>query len=314
MRVLYVGNFRAEHSTENHVARALEHNGHDVIRVQESRELWAKKPDSVFLDETDFVLWTTTYDYAPPSTFDAQRHFLVEMGERGIPVVGYHLDLWWGLDREHRLRESPFFSVDLLCTADGGHDEQWAEINPMHVWFPPAVSLAECELGTFREGYAHDVVFVGSWQGGYHAESWHRHQLVKWLKRRVAVFYPRPGEHALRGEALRDLYASAKVVVGDSCMVPSLRRYWSDRVPETTGRGGYLIHPWVEGLPEAHPWLTMWQAGEWDTLGDLIDMALADDDKRREIAEKNRAHTMKHNTYERRMEQLVDVMRERNLL
>ena len=30
MRIAYVGNFDAEHSTENHVRIALEHNGHDV--------------------------------------------------------------------------------------------------------------------------------------------------------------------------------------------------------------------------------------------------------------------------------------------
>ena len=35
-KIIYVGNFTPRHSTETHVARALESNGHEVVRVQES--------------------------------------------------------------------------------------------------------------------------------------------------------------------------------------------------------------------------------------------------------------------------------------
>lgn len=305
MRCAYIGNFSAPHSTENHVARALENNGHDVVRLQEAPRAWREMHLRVRSAEPDFVLWTTTHDYAPPETFPDQREFLRRCQ---VPVVGYHLDLWWGLDREHRIHESPFFTIDLVCTADGGHDDQWEKAGVNHAWFQPGVSRDECEPGTFREEYAHDLVFVGSWQGGYHAESHHRHELVAWLQQRGCVFYPRPGEPALRGQSLRDLYASCKVVVGDSCNVPRLYRYWSDRVPECTGRGGFLLHPKIVGLGVAHPDLVTWTAGDWDQLGDLIDCFTADDATRQRIAATNREHTLAHHTYERRMEQLADVL------
>jgi hypothetical protein len=35
--------------------------------------------------------------------------------------------------------------------------------------------------------------------------------------------------------------------VGD-CIFAGTPNYWSDRLPETCGRGGFLLHPKVEGL------------------------------------------------------------------
>lgn len=309
---MYIGNFGAEHSTENHVARALEHNGHTVIKLQEARAAWPGMAQQVQAAEPDFVLWTTTYDYAKPATFDDQRRMLATVD---VPTVAYHLDLWWGLDREHRIHESPFFRCDLVCTADGGHEDEWTAAGITHAWFPPAVSLGECELGTRRDEFRSDVVFVGSWQGSYHAESAHRHDLVAHLRRRGdCTFWPRPGEDQRRGKDLRDLYASTGVAVGDSCMVPRYDRYWSDRVPETMGRGGFLLHPHVEGVEDEYPDLVTWPAGDWAALDDLIDHYVANPDERAKVAAINRDHVLAHHTYEVRMRELVDTMRGMDLL
>ncbi len=51
----------------------------------------------------------------------------------------------------------------------------------------------------------------------------------------------------VRGHDLNNCYASCKVVVGD-CFGAGTPNYWSDRVPETCGRYGLLIHPAVDGL------------------------------------------------------------------
>lgn len=317
MIVAYVGNFRPPHSTENHIARALETVGHEVVRLQEGFVDWSMIPGV----DCDFVLWTTTYDYAGPATFDEQRAWLKATK---VPVVGYHLDRWWGLEREHRVHKSPFFRwTTMLCTADGGHQDEFASLGIEHVWMPPAVSTAECEPGTPRAELASDVVFVGSWQGGYHAEWTHRPELVKWLQRnygfgtRRCRFWPEKGRPALRGEQLRDLYASVKVCVGDSCLVDGATRYWSDRIPETLGRGGYLIHPDVVGLEEhfadgVH--LDTWQVGNWEELQYRIDWALEHQEYRQKVASEGREWVLAEHTYEVRMRQLADVMRARGLL
>jgi hypothetical protein len=312
MRCGYIGNFGAPHSTENHVARALECNDVEVVRIQEGQAEWLDIPNVT----CDFLLWTTTYDYANRHTYEAQRTMLQR---RDVPIVGYHLDRWWGLDREHRIQTSPFFQVDLLCTADGGHQKEWAEAGIDHHWFPPAVSTAECAPGEFREDLASDIAFVGSWES-YHVEWTHRMQLVKWLRRNYGDrcrFWPPKGQPSVRGGQLRDIYASTKVNVGDSCLAGNVSHYWSDRIPETLGRGGVLVHPYVEGMEplfNCERDLVCWDLGDFDELRDRIDTLLDDEAERLFRSEEGRRRVLTQHTYEVRMSQLLETMRYRGML
>lgn len=250
--------------------------------------------------------------------------------DRGIPVVGYHLDIWWGLQRQTQVDTEPFFQCDLLITADGGHDNLWAEHAVNHAWFPPAVSAREANIGTPREEMRSKIAFVGSWQGGYHEEHQHRHELVRFLKlnyRNICEFWPKRGEHAVRGQALRDLYASVDIAIGDSCFAGSgLARYVSDRLPETTGRGGFLIHPEIEGITDGSEWrdgskvwesgvhLVTWEAGRWDDLGSAIDQALSNPTQRTQVARAGQEFTATNHTYDVRVGQLVQLLVERGML
>jgi hypothetical protein len=319
MHVMLIGDLGTPHSTGSHLVRALQDNGHDVLEVNERPHIWvelARPPQ--WAQAIDFVVWNSTPGYAPFETYDEQAAFLNICSDKGIPVVGYHLDLYWSIpEREQWVAERPFFRSDLVVTADGGHQERWENAGVDHVWFPPAVLGSECERGNFREEFASDIAFVGSWAGTYHRISTHRHELVGWLKSKYGArcaFWPKRGQHAIRGQDLRDLYASVRVVVGDSCMVPHLTHYWSDRVPETTGRGAFLLHPYVEGLLQKHPHLWTWPAGHWDHLAAQIESVLRNDEERQRITKLNREDTLLNNTYERRMMQLVELLQERNLI
>lgn len=319
MKVVYIGNVgpgSAPHSTENHVARALRWNAVDVVPIHEPLYDW--RPVAIPPD-ADFVLWTHTHSFAPPRTHGRQFKFLHAMRLRGTPVVSYHLDRYWDLSREIQIsgpNKEPFFSTDVMCSADGGNAERWIDAGVNHAWFPPAVSRSECQLGTYRPELASDIAFVGSWDGAYHRESPHRQDLVRWLRATYGdrcAFWPKRGEPAVRGEALRDLYVSVKVLVGDSCFAgtPQANRYWSDRVPETLGRGGFLIHPEVPGLdehytPGKHLWT--WPAGDWQALRSAIDEALEDDCTRAEVAGAGRLHVLTRHTYEHRMAELLDML------
>lgn len=320
MRVAYVGNFEPPHSTENHVAQALEANRHSVVRLQEQSFGWDPKRVP---PRTDFVLWTHTHGYGPPKTHGRQAKFCEALRRRDTPVIGYHLDRWWGLQREYQVAEEPFFNdTTLVVTADGGHDDEWANLGIDHVWFPPAVSARECEpRGTPRDEYRSELAFVGSWQGGYHAEWPHRQELVDWLGdtyRDRCAFWPRRGEHAVRGADLRDLYASVDVLVGDSCLAGSAHSYCSDRIPETLGRGGFLVHPRVAGITDRQFFegrhLACWTLGDWDELRAVIDHHLANADERQVIASRGRVHVLDAHTYEVRMQQLVTILAERGLV
>ena len=329
LRFAYIGNFGPEHSTENHVRQALERNGHEVTKLQENTvETWEMLRGSAI--EADVVLWTRTgWDWPSLTGWtkdeaDAiQRAAIANMHDLSIPVVGYHLDRWWGLNREGQVNEEPFFEADVVCTADGGHDAQWTEAGINHRWFPPGVSLAECErtiAGPDRQWSGLDVTFVGSWRT-YH-EEWvgYRRNLVGALSRRYRRrFTPLPLRGGLRGEALTGLYGTVPVIVGDSCLSGDVTNYCSDRLPETIGRGGFLVHPAVKGVTDGTLFtsgehLATYALGDFAGLLETVDHYLGDEAARRSIAEAGRAHVMEHHTYEVRMTELVDMLEDEGWL
>lgn len=308
MKVAYVGNFAVSFSTENHVAKAWENIGHQVTRIPEQNLHWPDLPQMV--DGHDLFLWTRTAGFDPPHKDEVQPEALSEIN---CPKVGYHLDRWWGLDREWWIDDSPFFTAtDFICTADGGHDAQWEAKGITHHWFPPAILGTEARLGMTKDKYKADVGFVGNLLDYGHAE-WAPYRralnqaLSEYYGPRFRVF-PGRGNPAIREQALCDLYASVKVLVGDSCLVGEPARYWSDRIPETLGRGGYLIHPVVEGLADEYPKLSTYPLGDFDELIGQIDAALSQPDWRFKNAHENRMHVLESHLYENRMQRLAGLV------
>lgn len=316
MNLAYVGNFGPAHSTENEVRKALDKLGHDVWLCQEGErarfdELVAR------VHEFDVVLWTRTKDLCDRIPVATQRRLLLDARRAGVPTVAFHLDRWWGL-REHGREDSvwsePYFRVEHFFSTDGAHDAEWAAAGVNHHWMPPAVSEFECVPGAPRDEWRADVGFLGSVRH-YHGEHPHRAELVRWLRDTYGdrfKQFPGDGQPGIRGDDLRDLIASVKVWVGDSCLAPRadggpMVRYWSDRVPEITGRGGFLLHPEVEGLREQHRILT-WPMGDWDALRERIDQALASDLWRESVAKVCTAETLERHTYTVRMAQVLEAV------
>lgn len=320
MRIGYIGNFGPRHSTENHVAADAERLGHEVVRIQENTvEAWDTGPDGL-----DVLLWTRTgwdweaifgSDGKAEAAHAAQRAMLERFRVAGVPTVGFHLDRWFGLDRQGQVDEEPFFEVDRIWTADGGHPWEWEARNIDHRWSPPAVSSIEADRrGRPVRSFRSDVAFVGSWRG-YHPEWAERAELVEWLRSHYGNrcrFWPQG--RAVRGRQLADLYASVSVVVGDSCLVPNTRgepieRYWSDRIPETLGRGGFLLHPYVPGIEDEYEdgeHLRLFEVGNHDEIAALVEHYLAHPGERRRIAEAGREHVRNHHTYRNRIETVLD--------
>ena len=117
--------------------------------------------------------------------------------------------------------------------------------------------------------------------------------------------------------------ASVDAVVGDSCLVPPTRLYYSDRMPETIGRGGLLIHPYVEGCTNGETFTlggdglsgTCYEAGEdflpytpydFASLDAAIELALSSAGPREFITTNGMRKTMEFHTYEFRASQIVD--------
>lgn len=319
--VAYIGNFRPDWSTENEVRRALEARGHTVIPLQEddlaSWEQCLNPPDS-----WNLVLWTRTW-HLPDFP---QAEALAALEAAGIGTVAFHLDRWVGLVREHQLAEEPFFRCALVVTADGdpGHQQVFDQLGIRHRWLPPAIGHeAANAVGKMDRVYAQrPVAFVGSWQQ-YHEEWDYRRQLVDWMRTQLrgkVALWPRPGQRRIVGQDLVNLYASAKVIVGDSCLAGGISHYWSDRIPETLGRGGFLIHPEVDGLEDhftlrgPDTQLVTYPLGDWAQLEHLIRYYLKHEDERAAIAQAGREHVRRHHTYLNRVDTLLEWAHELGLL
>lgn len=305
MKIGYLGRFAPWWASEREMAGGLRSLGHEVVELDEARPAsWAR----LRADPPDLVVWTpaeVARRSGDPTTL-------------GCPVVGWHLDRWWGLRRAAELRRSPWLRCHLLVTADGGHPGAWEAAGVRHRWLPPAIDRSEAETGDRRDELVCDVVFVGSW-AGYLPDWPHRFRMLTHLRQWYGPRFramPINGAH-LRGRALSDVYASASVAVGDSCLAGGAERYWSNRVPETLGRGGVLVHPAVEGMKDHHvsgEHLLTWELDDWHGLRTVVDDALADDAGRKRIATAGRADVLERHTFDVRAAQLLAVCAEEGLL
>ena len=99
--------------------------------------------------------------------------------------------------------------------------------------------------------------------------------------------------------------ASAKIVVGDSCF-GGRPYYVSDRYYETRGRGGFLIHPWTEGIDNQG--VADYSRGNLDALKIAIDHYLGHPDLRQKLQYTGFAWVKNHETYTHRAQQMLDII------
>ena len=316
MNIAFLGNFRPRtalgepFSTESHLAATYELLGHQVLRLQEDETDKRTIPALCHARGVALFHWVDTWHSDYPGGF----WMLDELRRLGIPSVGYTLDLFVGLPRETLLDVDPWFRCDFYFSADGGHPDVWAAKGINHHWMPPAVFAPECYLAEPDPALVQDIIFVGSY--GYHAQWPYRKHLIDWLKTTYGSrFTHYDHSSGMRGHRLNQLYASAKVVVGDSCC-PGFTQahYWSDRVPETLGRGGFLIHPAINGMRESFEGgthLDYYAFLDWEELHERIAYFLQHEEERRLIQSSGHSHVKAHHTYTNRLQVLLEIVAQR---
>jgi len=310
VKIGYIGNFSRPWTTETHLAGSLESLGHQVVRWQENQVQWPRLATQAKTARVQMVLWTRTW--STPN--DVAQPALEQLKAVGVPTVSYHLDRFWGLDREYLIHSEGFFRTDLLFTPDDG---PWESAGVEHVWTPPGVYHLECEpVAADRQRWPHDVVFVGSHPYPHPEWAPYRTGVVNHLQSHYGdrfALWPQPRK-PIRGADLMQLYASAKVVVGDSCLIGDPKRYWSDRVPETLGRGGVLVHPRVAGIEEWYEDrvdLMLYDVGDCGQMLEQVDLLLDNDDLRYDISVHGRQTVLERDTYRHRMQMVLDTVEER---
>jgi len=297
-RVAFIGNFLPPYSTENDLAWTFRHLGHEVYQLQENAATMEQITNA--LEACDMLLWVHTHQFHWISDL-FMEHILGWLKGKGKPSVGFHLDRFWCIpEREDLIGMTPFWKLDYIFTADGGNQENFKARGVNHVWLPPGIVERDCHYGTPKAEYKVDIAFVGA--ENYHACYPFRKELVEFLRdryqNRFRVF------NNVRGPDLNDLYASVKVVVGD-CIFAGAPNYWSDRLPETTGRGGFLLHPEVEGLDLP---VATYKPQNTDDLARQLEYYLRSPIERMQMRTGLHFHVRNGDTYTQRVEQMLSTV------
>jgi hypothetical protein len=304
-KILYFGSFGKSYDTEVYVANTLETLGCEVTRrpttktsFEEFVELMNMKWDAVVFSKGWFV-------------FDQDKLAEIIKNTKNT-TIGWFWDLCWGTKREKLLVEHHLFKCDIVLTSDGG-DRDWNRYGIKHRTLRQGIYEPEAVLGNKKDDFDYDVVFVGT---NVHADAFgwfERDRLIKFLKRTYGTSFKQFGvSREIRNLELNDLYASARVVVGDSVYA---KNYWSNRLYETIGRGGFLVFPNVPGIekefvPYKH--FIPYEYGDYEGLKTKIDYYIKHDKEREEIKLAGFEYCKNNLTYTHRCRELLKIIKELN--
>lgn len=294
-------------TSENHHSKSLESLGHKVTQMQEteatSEDILAKALHS------DLFVWIHTHGWNTPGLL-SMGEVLDTLKEKNIPTITYHLDLWFGLQRQKDLEVMPVYKkIGHFFTVD----------SQMAQWFNKKTKVKGhyISAGVFGEECFYkpstikrDLVFVGSKK--YHPEWQYRTKLVNWLEDTYGnrfEHYGNGGIKNIRGMALNKLYWTTKVVVGDTlCLNFNYPDYWSDRIYETLGRGGFLIHPYIPGIEKEFidkKHVVFYEYGNFKQLKELIDYYIVNDEERETIRKAGHELVKNNYTYKHRWQTIL---------
>ena len=301
-KLVFIGNFDVPFSSESHYAWTFENKlGWQVIRIQENRT--SSSEIIRHCEKADLVFWVHTHGW----NIQNDSQVLSYIKEKNIPSFSYHLDKYFGIPaREGGYLSHPSFHLRYFFSTDGGRaNAEWEAAGINHRYLPPGVVEYGAHFGVPTSRDACDVLFTGS--VGYHSEYPYRPAMVKALQANYGNrFQVRSG---VREKALNDLYASAKVVVGDHIFA-GCPMYCSDRLFEVVGRGGFLIYPDTPGVTDLIPGLVTYKPQDVNDLIHKIDYYLDLAHESERIERRNKAHeyVKANGTYTNRLAEILQVM------
>lgn len=289
MKILYLGNFENPFSdaTEKHIKYALEKAGHTVVTFDEN-DFDAEK---ILAEKGDLFLF---------------HKGGVGSGKVEIPQLVELLNkltckkVMWYFDKVWREREIFMRTLVPFCDYAFVTDETWARrhnYKNVHI-VRQGISNQNPELGTLKERYKADIVYVGSVYG-------EREKFIEIFQRLYGKRFKVVNDAF--GRNLYDLCASAKIVIAPK--FPQDDFYWSSRVYMITGSGGFIIHPKLEGLKEEFKdgeHLVMYH--DLNDLKDKIDYYLEHEDERLKIKEAGYKLCHEKYTYETRVNTILGII------
>lgn len=301
-KILYIGDFTDFFATEHYISHGLEQLGYEVLRVQDRHARNSKAVLGAALKhEVDFVLFSKGNYLQTEDVMKLLRdnHFM---------TVGWIFDLYFDLPAAFGQRQltGNSFRANICCSTDGGHTEKWKQCGVNHRLLRQGIHEPDAYFGQPEKDHP-EIVFIGTY-----SYDW-RIKLIDMLRheyRENFRHYGRGGTaREVRGKKLNNVLASAKIVVGDS--VPS-KGYWSNRIYEIIGRGGFLLHPNIEGLETEFTegvHYVGYDYGDYEGLKKKINYYLSHPAEREKIRKAGFDHVKKHYTYTKRCEKLIEYVK-----
>ena len=302
--IVFLGNFEVPYSSENHHVKSLESLGHTVQKMQEKKSTSESILNAAL--NSDLLVWVHTHKWVTPGNISMDE-VLIKLKDAGIPTMSYHLDLWMGIERQKDLEQDNFyktighfFTVDKLMA-------DWFNDNTKVVghFLTAGVYDKECYVHPEYNQYdfQYDVIFVGS--KGYHHEYKYRPELVDFLRKTYGKRFLHVGGDGdtgtVRGDDLNKIYAKSKIAIGDSLNIGfNYPYYTSDRLFESTGRGGFTIYPRIKGLEDYfvdEEEIVFYEHGNLEDLKSKIDQYLDDNSTRELIRLGGHERTKQEHTY-----------------
>lgn len=325
MNILYVGNFADRDSPLGYcpnawwIAQTFRKLGHDVTCMNESA-----------VDANDVLMATAeqTFDFIlceEGRLRDDHQHdektgetvirgfFNKVMEHAGVPIVPWLTNIFHSvMRREIELKVNPIFKSQIVFSTDGGHDERWKEMGINHRLLRQGIYEPEAYIGKKSYPTKAEIAFVG----GVYEEIWpYRKQLIDELTKTYKDRFLHVGQRGeVRHDQLNNLCATVKIVVGDSVYSPN---YWSNRVYEIIGRGGFLIMPMIDGLekeftPYKH--FVPYTFGDFEGLKEKINYFLRADEERERIRLAGFEYCKANYTYTHRVKDMLSILEKEKII
>jgi len=295
-KIAFVGDFKKIWNEEG-IARSFEKIGVEVHRFQESVDInvidWIERIEEI---RPDVVLM------AKLKIGGGRDGFIEQLKKRKIKTASWTFDLYFGHRREQLIGKDPIFRCDYIFGPDGGNIQRFRSRGINYHLLRQGIFDGFCYKGEWNERYDYDVVFVGHYNGTWSQRGNFYDKIKKRYKFR---WFGRWDTDEIRGDKLNELYATAKIVIGDSW--PS-KSYWSNRLYETLGRGGFLMFQAIQDLdteytPYKH--YIPYPIYDFDALAEKIDYFLNKPEEREKISNEALEYTKEHHTLIQRCESFM---------
>ncbi len=270
MKIVYYAGFsnkQRSDDTEGHIAHSLEKLGHEVECVQEG--------SSGYFSGDLFLFHKAPIEDLKKVVFNG-------------PKVCWYFDKVW--DKRVKWMKDALEWADKIYITDGG----WVKNNPNEKFEILYQGIGDDLSKGVRRDFEGKIVFTGEVYG-------ERYEFVQLLN----AIYESDFKVYCRAfnQVLRDLCVSIPIFVAPK--FPSDDHYWSSRVYQTIGSGGFLIHPYCSDLAkEYEDGKEIVYYRNNDELKEKIDYYLAHPEERERIRMAGYEKTIKNYTYTQRIKQL----------